>query len=543
MDWLTRERAAWGAIAIFAAVTRFGVSGTPLSNGEAESALRALALLRGEAVTLLNPLFETTQAALFALFGASDLAARLPAALAGVALCLLPLLLKPALGSAQALLMAALLALSPTLWFVAQNGSGASVAWTLAVLALSFAQRAQWTAAGASTGVLMSCGYDAVLPALIALFTLILRGYARRLEGSTFGIAVVVGFLLASTGLGWRWQGIGDAFDGYARWGAALGDPRELSFERLFAGFALDDLLLWTIGLVGLALALLRRPLSDFSRDHLALLGFGVVTCVLFPEPANVMPLAFGLSAFGGKLLRRVLDASAEEPTRELTLTTTAVTLLALAFGALGLRQYGNGQLSGAFSAVIAFAVVLGLFALGGLWMAYGSVSRGIALAVLVALVGYSLWAGLRQTWVNAANPAEAYRAEAIQPGLGALTRTLRVLSTRATGEPAALQLSVPDDAPAALRWALREWTTDDERTASAFLTPGGAPPPTRASLVGHTFEVLKQAGLSEIRCGASVGCLPLARWVAFREGGNAQPTRWTLWIRSETALRASGYR
>ncbi|MCS6773587.1 MAG: glycosyltransferase family 39 protein, partial [Thermoflexales bacterium] len=542
--WLTRERLAWVVLALFVGGTRLSALNMPLSNEEAASALTALALLRGEPAAAFNPLLSTAQAALFALFGASDIAARLPGALAGVALCFLPLLLRSALGAARALLMGALLALSPALWFVAQNAAGASLAWALALFALVLAQRAAWSAAGAAIGVLMACGYDAVLPALAALLILAVRGYARQLETTAFGTAAGIGLLLASTGLGWRWQGIGDAFDGYARWGAALSDLLMMERGRLLAGFALDEILLWGIGSIGVLSLVVGQKIDTLSADGLAWLALGVAVAALFPQPANLLLVVLSLSLFGSGALHHLGEQIASEAeSRALTLSAALVVLLALSFGALGLRQYGSGQISGLFSAVIALAAILGVFAFGGLWMAFGAVSRGIALATVVALAGYALWAGLRQTVVRPANAMEAYRAETLQPGLSALRHTLRVISLRDTGEPFALSLNLPDNAPNALRWALREWTTTDERQAAAFLTPSGSMPTTRTPLIGHTFEILRQSSLGELSCGASAVCLPVARWAAFREGGTARVERWTLWVRSNIALRASGYR
>jgi len=89
----------------------------PLSETEVTYALPAWQALRGQLDSSLaatgTPLLAHLLAGLFGLFGASDVAARLPAALAGVALALTPALLTAHVGLRAALWAAALLVVSP----------------------------------------------------------------------------------------------------------------------------------------------------------------------------------------------------------------------------------------------------------------------------------------------------------------------------------------------------------------------------------------------------------------------------------------------
>jgi uncharacterized protein (TIGR03663 family) len=81
------------------------------------------------------PLPELLEALAFFLFGVTDATFRLPAALAGVGIVALPLLLRPWSGRLGGLGMALLAALSPTLLFASRRGDGDILA---AFLALAF---------------------------------------------------------------------------------------------------------------------------------------------------------------------------------------------------------------------------------------------------------------------------------------------------------------------------------------------------------------------------------------------------------------------
>ena len=143
-----------------------------LSADESRRALSAWQLTRGQTADLApGPTLLYATGALFFLFSANDLAARLVPALAGLTLVFWPYLLRERLGREPALFATFLLATSPTLVHVGRslNGEGPALA-LLALLGFSWLRftadgdRRYLTLAGAAGGLLLGCG-----PAAFAL--------------------------------------------------------------------------------------------------------------------------------------------------------------------------------------------------------------------------------------------------------------------------------------------------------------------------------------------------------------------------------------
>ncbi len=100
---ITGEAAAYIFIAAAAVLLRLLLLGAlPLSDAESEHALAALRAADSGAPGPASPALCAGQALTFGLFGAGGLAARLPAALAGVALALMPALWRKRLGTLTA---------------------------------------------------------------------------------------------------------------------------------------------------------------------------------------------------------------------------------------------------------------------------------------------------------------------------------------------------------------------------------------------------------------------------------------------------------
>ncbi len=114
---LTVEAALYIMLAIAAFFARFFLLGSvPLNADEARQALAAWNFSRGipDAFTG-SPFLFASNAVLFALFGATDAAARFFPALFGTALVLTPALLRDYIGRAGALIASALFVFSPSL--------------------------------------------------------------------------------------------------------------------------------------------------------------------------------------------------------------------------------------------------------------------------------------------------------------------------------------------------------------------------------------------------------------------------------------------
>jgi hypothetical protein len=159
------ERAAYALVALLALAVRvIGLGDRPLSGAEAGGAWMAWraavgAGLPAEAFSCAaSPLVMGLQWGLFSLGLAGDLAARLPVAVMGSALALLPALLRRGPGDVSALAAAALLAGDPLLVAESRRAEGPMPAVFLAALALACATRARWAGPRWMSGAVVCAG-------------------------------------------------------------------------------------------------------------------------------------------------------------------------------------------------------------------------------------------------------------------------------------------------------------------------------------------------------------------------------------------------
>ncbi len=543
MQRITREAALWCALALLAGALRLARLDAPLTNAEAASALLALAALRGEPVVLPNPLLGNAQMATFALLGAGDAQARLLPALSSVALCLLPVASRASLGRWPALLMGALLALSPTAWFIARESGGAVLAWALALAAqLAWRDNRPWPAAIAF-GLLLAAGKDALAPAAISLLAALVAGASPAAMIRVWP-AALLGFLLAATGLLLRPSGLGDAFYGFTRWFAP--PPADaLPLFRLILGLLISEPLI----LLGAPLAFVRRP----TRDALAWLTWVIggaisVSAGLGLDAAALLPIVIGAAGLAAGVYDALVSEIAMRPS-----WMWGIAVVLLAYASLGAIQYaGQGRSEWLLTSPVAITLLVALAAsLGWASADYRLPLANVAFGVGALLLVYTLGVGWQMNLARLDHPGEVYRRDAVAPGLSALRHDLRQISIWATGEPDALAIQVLGEAPPALRWALRDQrnvTYGDQPTAAGLLlTPPARQPPAAGRFVGGSREVIVRAPLSELSCSplpqGGFDCLGLARWLAFREVRNLQSERWVLWLRDDIARRGGGIR
>lgn len=121
------EALAWGVLGAAAlAVRLIGIGNPPLSPDEGRRALEALALLREWRVTYeAGPLLPNLLSLVFGLFTPADGQARLPSALVGTLLVLVPWFLRPVVGRGWGLAAAVALAASPPLIVLSRTVSPA----------------------------------------------------------------------------------------------------------------------------------------------------------------------------------------------------------------------------------------------------------------------------------------------------------------------------------------------------------------------------------------------------------------------------------
>ncbi len=217
---MRHERIVLAAAVLLGALLRLGGLADPgLGEGEARHAWRAASAAGGSVVAegVTSAFLASAQAMLFALAGATTFLARLPSALCGIALLLVPRLVRDVIGPVRASALVALLALDPTLVRVSREASGASA--SLLAAALAAAALVRWAADGrsdagrgraasvaasASLGLLLATGPDAwtLLP-LAALVSAALQPWrvcaprprdCAAAFGATFALASTAGF-------------------------------------------------------------------------------------------------------------------------------------------------------------------------------------------------------------------------------------------------------------------------------------------------------------------------------------------------------------
>ncbi|RMF78133.1 MAG: hypothetical protein D6737_15725 [Chloroflexi bacterium] len=136
---ITLELLLYIALIVLALVLRFAdLNDIPMTPAEAREALAAWRTVEpdapGSTIIPQSPIIFLAQSITFSLLGGTELAARLLTALVGSALVLTPLLFRELLGRARALLLSALLTLSPV--FLAASRYSSSMVWAVLVAVL-----------------------------------------------------------------------------------------------------------------------------------------------------------------------------------------------------------------------------------------------------------------------------------------------------------------------------------------------------------------------------------------------------------------------
>ena len=576
--FISREQLLWAGIALIAVASRLVyLDFAPLNNVEAATSLRALALLQdgntfvntaitanpSAGISAINPLFTALQAFLFAIFGPTDLTARLVPALAGIVFVLLPWTQRATMGASKALWMGLFLALSPTLWFVSRQADGASLAWMLAVATysawrLSAQPRYQVSGpiiSGVCCGLLLACGQQAISP-LLVVGAARLVSPAVPIDWRKFGPAAAISLVLGSTALLFRIAGLGDVFNGIAGWWQQLTQPGPFVIGRLLMGLAIYEPLLYLSAIAGVVWLIVHRQPWRGEWVNLARMGVGLILLVLLQgrQPDILVPVIMGLAGFaagGADAIARNIREHAV-PRYEGSLTCISFVLFLL--GGVAFRQYASsGDTTWLLLITVAVLFNLALLAFGNLLQGFGVGLRAIAMAAGLMLVLHTTSAAIQLNHVRPTNPAEPYVIAPAALETRTLAQTVQTISIRAYGESSAIKLDGAADTPASVRWTLRDQSGSTLRGASedsaAALTPIGQRPGSAESniaFVGSSFVVQRSLNLNAVRCtpaGDRTDCSAIARWIAFREAGTPSLTQCIFWLRGDVAALASGSR
>lgn len=583
---ISGELVAYGVLLVLALVLRVANLDTvPLLPAETHNALAAWRSVSADApgVSLISTsaiLFDA-QSVSFALLGASEFAARVATALAGVVLILLPVLFRSWLGKTGAFLTSLLLALSPVL-LVTSRASSPDV-WALLLAGLSlwgygqaartrqsgyaiftvatFMALAFLTGAGGIALALILAGAGAITWALERRSDLLEGGSSTSLLAPLQGslglalgssvlvvIALATGFLLYPVGLSSVGAGLGDAV-------RAVIEPRGIGgYAALIALFY--EPFLWVLAAAGLFAR--RYRIGAIDRFLVAWIVLAVIMSLFFADgsPDHALWISVPLAVLAARALERTLTpdestifAAAPSWARWLVATAAVGVFLVftLAFESAGrsLVKATDGSLGAASfepdSAILLLIAVLflviGYFLFASLW---GNRTAWQGLGIGLAIFGglTSLGAGWNATVANVDAPVVYWHMTATNGDTALLRQTLFEVARRETGGLPTLPVSVLAPQDGIVAWVLRDYSkttfigsVDDAVGAEVVLLPGSVDQPNLgSSYVGQDFVTQRTWDSS------SMYLIDLPGWWAQQQARNAWASEdvINLWLRQD---------
>lgn len=201
---VTAEHLGWILIAAYTILTRIAALSTrPMFPGEAARALGEYALASGRqypaAAQRALGWIGFAQIGIFHALGASDMSARVVAALSALLLLCAAFALRGAIGRAGALALAAIFAISPTLLYFSSFGTSASAAIALVMLAVAIVMRlavrptaARAAALAIALALAISAGPTGAIDVLTAILALAIVGVVNAIAGGNTVLRVRV---------------------------------------------------------------------------------------------------------------------------------------------------------------------------------------------------------------------------------------------------------------------------------------------------------------------------------------------------------------
>jgi 4-amino-4-deoxy-L-arabinose transferase-like glycosyltransferase len=439
------------------------------------------------------PLLAHVMAALFWLFGASDVAARLPAWLAGVGLILAPALLSRPLGAGATLLAAVLFAASPIAVHLSRVADPAMVTAALAALVVGCAVRVftdrpawgPWALAGGLGLSLAHHGGVAIALGAAALAAVVVWGPASRdfvrgaaaLAGPAGRGPVVLGVATAIVGAtGGLMDLSGVGFPLGPLWGDAgrLLSTAALPTRNILAILAYGWPVL-VLAIVGLVLELRQGNRLALFLAEWALLLLVVAAAFGGSEPTFAALPLVPLSLLAGLALSHIRFEVRPAELDGGCWAAIAVALAAAGAAMLLIAHRVGGERATAPLAFLAFFGTAAL--LVALWRRYVSRrERAAVLAVLGGMLLAGFFAGntARLSFGGSPPGAELLGREETDPAFRAAFRELTVL---ASADPSRV-LVVDSTTPATVRWygrGISQVPSQDATTKKpyTFVEPG----------------------------------------------------------------------
>ncbi len=526
------EAVAYLVILLAAAGLRLANLGwPPISDTEARHALAASALAGSPSP--FDPGLETppsgasyrvTTAFLFQLFGSSDAMARVLPALAGVALCMLPLLARRRLGPGVALALSGLLSFSPELVTVSRQAGPTSLAclgvagllvllvgqdtpaigdrrstWAVAFAALALTSGSAWIQG--VVGLLLGAG-------LLALWWKRQAGSGALFQGFSFSRReIVIGLVLVlgiSTGVGLYPGGAADPFESIGSWLAGWSGSARMPVLSEILIVPVYEPILVVFGLIGMVLAFRRKDRFGVAAAFWAL--GGLILAAIYPGRTGlnlawvVIPAAYLASGGVIWVIERLL---AEGGWLRLAGMMGAYVALA-AFIYLQGAAYASDlsvdlpaleptvRIVIVFVGLLIWAVLVVLFGTGWSW----SASAGaLAAALFSILSAVSIASIVRLNFGSAAaEGGQLWRPQVAAVGLREMSSTLEFLSRANLEDPGGLTIGFQGSAPPSLAWAVRDFEkaplSATDQAPPVVLAPSEAEPALHADYLGQLLAI-----------------------------------------------------
>ncbi len=577
---ITVEIALYAAFAFLAFFIRFFLLGNmPLGPSEARQALASWDFARGipDAFTG-SPLLFAGNAVFFALFGATDTAARFIPALFGSALILVPALLRNYIGRVSALIASALFVFSPSLVLFSREVNGAVIAATCSLAALAFAwryldkhaPRDLYFAAAALALALLAA--REVWTFVLAALAFLLFARLRREEWSVVSadarraaLVFALVFLGVSTVFLLHRDGAGAAFDLFGAWLNGLpigGSP----FDPLRLLVLYNPIILFFGAVAVIDVAFLARETKWSDTPLVALALWAVIAFVVYTMGADktpsrvvaiVVPLTLIAAWFIGAWLEGLVEAIRAAPDAKQMLLTQEAPVLFLAFALAGFlflviaefalrggvaigdvvaADFGvaGNAVVGFNLAIIAALIVVALLAIAFLGITTLGAGRTRNIGVVFALIVFCLWTFRQSMMLNftlAPNVQEWLQPSAAAPNLRDLVADIEDASRWRANDTHSIAIAVDDSLGAQVEWYLRDFRSarfvsppTTAEGAQALLLPSDTPGP--AGWIGQHYDL-------EFTRGADRGSL--LSWLIYRDVGSVDSREAVLWLPKPT--------
>jgi hypothetical protein len=551
------------SLALFVRLLQLGA--VPLSDFEANWAIQALALARGQSFNMgPQPLYVVLTGLIFYIFGSSGFLARLIPALAGSLLVILPFAFRRSLGKKVALIVAFGLALDPGLVALSRLAGGPMLAASMGLFTLTALYYRRFALAGILAGLTLLSGPEiltgllGLLLAFLAIRSLETMGYLlpfgenghatieippasyRTILFFLLGVFFLVGtlFLNAPEALGAAAATIPAYLSGWVT-------PSDVPALRLPAALLVYQPLATLFGLIGLVRAWTSIDIHSNPAKRLSLwFLFALLVGMIYPA-RQLDNLVWALIPLWGLAALELDHDLVLLGDRQARLASIGQAILLFTLFAYAWENIaGLDQLATANFTRTAIFLILGALALAtvttilvALGWSWSTARSGLTWGVGVALGLYMLSAIGAAAQNRAGATAVTSDLWAHPPAAGQarlLSQTIHDLDIWNKGQGDDLKIVSLVDEPS-IHWLLRNWPDTSFQTS---LVPGNQPdlilsykeqetPSLTASYRGQDFAWQITPTWQ--------GILPpdLPRWVAFRQADQTDRLL-ILWARGD---------